>query len=187
MSTAGDGMKRILYQVMILALVLSPATAAFSQNAAAPAASPDAGSAEAAPAAPTMDIGLPGEAGGAGGNRQDADDLETLSILIEGNQGALIGSWSQARDIFKPGKGTSEKAAAGEPRETKIVDTSSGLVRMPVLLGIMIGSDKDKVAILDTDMVREGDFCQGFQVRSIKSRKVILSRDGKDYALYVKE
>lgn len=108
---------------------------------------------------------------------------------IEG--GGPEGVWNQARDIFRPGKGAIP-APAIAPSQTQAqtpdaADLTGESVRLPVLHGVMTGSDDDRVAILGQNMVREGDFCDGFTVRSIKPRRVTLSRDGKEYVLYVKE
>lgn len=116
---------------------------------------------------------------------------ETISEWEKIGEEGPEGSWSQARDIFRPGKGVMSAPAADRARaqvqaraDGEATDES---VRMPVLHGVMTGSDGDRVAILGQSMVREGDFCEGFTVRSIKPRRVTLSRDGKEYVLYVKE
>lgn len=99
------------------------------------------------------------------------------------------GAWSMSRDIFKPGKSAIAASAAAPPRTQAqdAGDLSGETIRLPVLHGVMIGSDDDRVAILGQDMVREGNYCEGFTVRSIEPGKVTLSRDGKEYDLYVKE
>lgn len=98
-----------------------------------------------------------------------------------------LGPWSQARDIFHPGRGAGYVPQADQPRSRTSDNGSPESVRLPVLHGVMTGSDEDKVAILDTNMVREGDFCDGFKIRSIRPKRVVLVRDGKEYVLYVKE
>ena len=168
-------MKRILQVTAVLALLLFQGPKAVSQ---------DTGGAEAPAVEGSPEMAIAGESQG---NARDSEDLEMLQFQIEGNQGSLIGSWSQARDLFWWGKGIDESPAQKASREPTVVGTPTGPVRLPVLRGVMIVSDKDRVAILGDDRVREGDLCQGFQVLTIKSRKVILTRDGKEYVLYVKE
>lgn len=116
---------------------------------------------------------------------------ESMAEWEKIDEEGLAGPWNQARDIFRPGKGVMAAPTADRNRSQGQAQTAGGLLgesaRLPVLHGVMTGSDDDKVAILGQNMVREGDFCEGFTVRSIKSRKVTLSRDGKEYVLYVKE
>lgn len=135
----------------------------------------------------------PAEGGGAEGAQKDTKWNITESMeeweKIEGS--GPEGVWSQSRDIFKPGKGVIAAPAAAPSQTRTSVQEAGDLtgesVRLPVLHGVMTGSDDDRVAILGQNMVREGDFCEGFTVRSIKPRRVTLSRDGKEYVLYVKE
>lgn len=135
----------------------------------------------------------PAVGAGAEGAKKDSKWNITESMeeweKIEG--GGPEGVWSQSRDIFKPGKSAIAASVVDSPKTRpqaqEVSELSGESARLPVLHGIMTGSDDDRVAILGQDMVREGDFCEGFAVLSIKPKSVTLSRDGKEYVLYVKE
>lgn len=105
--------------------------------------------------------------------------------------GPQAGVWNEIRDIFRPSSEkekvlSSQSVKTNEKPQAK-TQTKSATVRLPILSGVMVGSDKDCVAILGNNMVREGDQVEGFRVRSIKNNRITLVREGEEYVLFVKE
>lgn len=103
--------------------------------------------------------------------------------------------WDRARDIFRssvraPVAPVGRVASTPRPVEEMasaeaVIDRPS--VRLPVLQGVLTSSDRDTIAILDDQFIRQGDFCAGFEVKKISKHAVVLKREGKEYVLYVQE
>ncbi len=144
---------------------------------------------------------LPAEAAGPASGTQPDDGL----VLEEGPGGRKFvfsiidepdptspNPWDRARDIFRSSvrAPTAPIASVSQPVEEKasaeaVIDQPA--VRLPVLQGVLISSDRDTIAILDDQFTRQGDFCAGFEVKKISKHAVVLKREGKEYVLYVKE
>ncbi|MBF0407821.1 MAG: hypothetical protein HQM10_10730 [Candidatus Riflebacteria bacterium] len=111
--------------------------------------------------------------------KNESRDINTVFIEIDDD-------WSRFRDIFKnPAKVVDEP----KPAVTKFV-TSTGEVekiRLPAVLGIMIASDKDRVAITSEGIKRKGQRCADFTVKTISKKEVVFCRNEKDYVVKIKE
>ncbi len=190
-------MNRHVRLMLAVGLTVLLGTAAYSQMGGNPPAETSSGAdGQCGQGTPPGAESPPGEGGGTGTARKEGkwNISEYMADWERADAEGPEGTWSQTRDIFRPGKGAqrltneqmAELARASAQNQVS-ADRSGESEQLPVLHGIMTGSDDDRVAILGQDMVREGDFCEGFAVRSIKPRSVTLSRDGKEYVLYVKE
>ncbi|MDD2998638.1 MAG: hypothetical protein PHV05_06210 [Candidatus Riflebacteria bacterium] len=101
--------------------------------------------------------------------------------------GPQAGVWNEIRDIFKPESDKEKFQPLQSAKTSEKPQAKPTKVRLPILNGVMVGSDKDRVAILGNNMVREGDQVEGFRVRSIKNNRITLVREGEEYVLFVKE
>lgn len=190
-------MNRHVRLMLAVGLAVLLGTAAYSQmGGIAPATTSPGADAQCGQGAPPGFEAPSGEGAGTGAAKKNSkwNISELMADWERVDEEGPEGAWNQTRDIFRPGKGAQRLSNEQMAEQTRTsaqnrisADRSEESERLPVLHGVMTGSDDDRVAILGQNMVREGDFCDGFAVRSIKPRKVILSRDGKEYVLYVKE
>jgi len=90
------------------------------------------------------------------------------------------GKWERVRNIF------SLNQTALRSRVPKKVTKT---VRRPIpdLQGILTASDRDDVAILNDQVVRKGGVIDGFKVEKISRKSVVLSIDGEELVVNVKE
>ncbi|NOZ64660.1 MAG: general secretion pathway protein GspB [Caldiserica bacterium] len=83
------------------------------------------------------------------------------------------------RDPFQPPEG--ESKITPPPVPTAIEE------EMPsdLILSGTLTSPKKAVAIINEKIVREGESIAGFKVFKIERKRVILTREGKSYSLYL--
>lgn len=143
-----------------------------------------------APITSPMDAAPPGSTEGAGGSAS-GQSPQGITITDEVDPNSP-NPWDRVRDVFRPFGGgprvkVVEVAAPTIQEAGPEIPTEEEKRRMPALQGILISSDDDKVAILDDQFTRPGDFCAGYQVKKIHKNSVVLKRDGKEFVLYVKQ
>lgn len=170
----------VLFYALLSFLILF-SRAVFSQAPAPMAASP-ANVSQSEPA-PVASPGVPGSSqpGQAGENHKDQD-----LIASDAPDPSSPNSWDRIRDVFRPYSGGTA-VHADQQEHGQEAGKGESKIRLPALQGILMSSDNDKVAILEDQFARPGDFCAGFEVKKINKNTVVLKREGKEFVLYVKQ
>ena len=112
---------------------------------------------------------------------QAKDQVMTITDEIDPNS---PNQWDRIRDVFRP---YTDVAAVNAGLSAASATAEAAKTHMPTLQGVLTSSDNDKVAVLDDQFARPGDFCDGFEVKKINKGTVVLKRDGKEFVLYVKQ
>lgn len=114
--------------------------------------------------------------------QQESSENKTNSVIEINDEYDPSSSdpWKKLRDIFKPMK--LDTNIQSKPKKSQPL-----IAPKPILKGILITSDNDRIAILNDSFVRVGEVVSDWEVRKITSDKVILKRQEEEIVCELKK
>lgn len=115
------------------------------------------------------------------GEAKAADEIKKKISELAGQNGETAQAPKSLRDPFSVGFAIKQAENVGEVEAAPVVAAKKTLD----LQGIFLAGDK-RTAIIDDEMVQEGEWVQGWKVQKIYTNRVVLVKGGREKILYIK-